>query len=257
MFHTLALAVLLQQEIPARYVEAAKGIELPDLAPWREKSPQHAKAADVIGDRANWARGLKAIDDRLGLFADKPKIRVAVEESDEPRPAKGAGRRGEGEVRFNMRRVVEYIRKVEELERLREYGKEVKYRVPPTPLPVLIHHELAHCFAGSYDELWLTEGLAAYAATETAHLWDFQNRKAAVEALDAVAERDAYARGYCALAWIAEKHGHEKLKAFVARVTGDRTAVRKAFEDATGKPWAESLAAERDWAREYLKSFTP
>jgi hypothetical protein len=257
MIHALALAVLLQQEIPAKYVEAAKGIELPDLASWREKSPQHAKAVDIIGDRANWALGLKAIDDRLGLFVEKPQVKVAVEESDEPRPAKGAGRHGTGEVRFNIRRVVEYVRKVEELERLREYGKDVKYRVPPTPLPVLIHHELAHCFTGAYDELWVTEGLAAYAATETAHLWEFQNRKASVEPLDAVAERDAYARGYCAVAWIAEKHGRDKLKAFVERVTKDRSAVRKAFEEASGKPWAESLAAERDWAREFLKSYTP
>ncbi len=252
----ILLALLVQ--VPEKYVEAAKTIEIPELVAWADRSPQHKKAVDIIGDRANWAKGLQRVDEKLGLFVAKPKIRVVVAENDEPRPAKGGGRRGEGEVHFNLRKMVEAIRKLEDFEKMRGYGKDVKFRVPPTPLPALIHHELTHVFAGTYDELWLTEGLATFTADETAHLWDFQERKAQLDTLDkTMTDRDAYARGYCGVAWLESKLGAEKFKALVARLVEDGAGARKAIEEATGLGWDAVLAAERESARELLKKHTP
>lgn len=244
----------LAQEPAAKYVEAAAGVELPgDLAVWREKGTHHARAIDTIGDRAVWARGMAAIDERLGLFVAKPRIRVEVVDTDDPWPARGAGQGGDGTIRFNIRRMAEYAQKVAEFEQLRDRGKAVRFVVPPTPPSALVAHELVHCYAGKFDEAWVTEGLATYAARETAYLWDFQKRKATLEPLGAVGEADAYARGYCALDWLSTKHGAEKLRAFVARIVGDRSAVRAAYADAAGVTWDEAVAAERDWSRALLR----
>ncbi|MBI2930329.1 MAG: hypothetical protein HYY16_01645 [Planctomycetes bacterium] len=260
MHVVLAIGVLLAlQEPPRKYLEAAAAIELPqDLQAWRARSPQHARAVAVIADLAVWARGLQLIDERLGLFAAKPRIKVIVKEDDGERIAKGGGRKGVGEVHFNLRPMVEYVRTLEEIERMRQQGKDLRFRVPPTPISALIHHELAHCFAGTYDDLWLTEGLAAFAAGETAHLWDFQNRRAVLRGLDKpMSEADAYARGLCALSWMEEKFGSARVKAFVAKIVEDRSVARKALEEATGLGWEALLAQEVEWSRAFLEKFTP
>jgi hypothetical protein len=245
--------------VPDRYEKAAARIRLPDAKArktWAGKSEHHRRVVETLSDPANWAWALQAIEDRLGLFFPEGEVEVVFEELEERRPARGGGRDGKGIVKFNLRRLAEYAREVEQA-RKRETGIAI-WVVPPVTLESMITHELAHVSTGPCEEKWLAEGLASFAAGDTAFLFAFNDRGGRVEPLDRpVAEEDGYARGWAFLEWLREKHGAEKVRELAGFVRNEGAALAEAAPAVTGKTWAEVVKEEHAWSREFLSRFKP
>lgn len=251
----LILSLLVQDE---KYAKAAEKIKLPakaDLDALAAKSDRHKRTIAMISDRANWAAGLKRIEEKLGMFTETPKIEILVEESTDPKPAKAGGEDGAGAIKFNVTFYVAFLKRLDDVAETRKYGKDARWVIPPAKLDALMIHELVHCFAGTFEQQWMTEGIASWVAGDDSILWDFAYKKRAVNGLDQlVTEDDAYARGWAFLEWI-HSLGDGKLEAFLKTILKDRKAVKKAAETASGKDWATLVLVERDWSRAFIKGY--
>jgi hypothetical protein len=241
-----------------RHKAAAEKLKMPakaELDAVAGKSERHKKAIALVVDRKNWAAGLKKIDERLGMFVEAPDIEVRVLESDDPTPAKGGGQDGKGAIVFNVKRMVEHFARLDQIAEAKRYGKEARWVIPPAKLEDLVHHELVHCFAGTFSEAWLTEGLASWVAGDESIVWDYAYRDRPVNPLDQmVKDEDAYGRGWAFLEWMKSLGGN-KLNAFLKGCLKDRQKVRKIAEEVAGKTWAELVLEERDWSVKFFNGY--
>lgn len=255
MTWALALAVLLQE----KYDKAAERVLFPEdevLRAWSSRGEIERRLIGQITDRKVWAAAFRQIDEKLGLFSETSEVKVALEESSEDRPARGGGRRGRGGVRFNMRKLVDYFGKLEELSRLEREGKRVRWQVPPVKFETMVTHELVHVFCGSYAEKWLTEGVACYVAGDTSFLYAFQLRGGRVDGLDKmVPDEEAYPRGMAFFAWMEAEWGKDKVREFVDRVTHQGEAAADAAAAVTGRPWPRLVLEEKAWSAAYVAKF--
>lgn len=258
MWTLIFLAALATQD---RHDTAAERVVFPDeeaLQSWRRRGDREKRLVALLTERKHWAAAFREIDEKLGLFSDESRVRVMIEDLDETWPAQGGGRNGKGAVRFNMRKLVEYQKKEDEHLRLVASGKKLKVIVPPTRLETILTHELVHVFCGTLPENWLTEGMACWAAGDTALFYGFNHRGARVEPLDrAVPAEDAYARGMLFFAWLEEQHGRGKVRELVARVREKSEAGGAAAAAVIGREWASLLPEEKTWSEKHLAKFKP
>ncbi len=241
-----------------KYAKAAEKLKLPakaDLDAIAAKSDRHQRTIALINDKKNWAAGFRKIEEKLGMFTESPTIEVFVEESSDPKPAKAGGENGSGAIKFNVTFYIAFLKKLDDVADLKRYGKSAKWLIPPAKLDALVHHELVHCFAGTFEQQWMTEGIASWVAGDDAIVWEFAYKNRPVNPLDQlVTEEDSYARGWAFLEWIASL-GADKLKEFLKTILKDRKAVKKAAETACGKDWATLVLIERDWSRAFIKGY--
>jgi len=243
-----------------QYDVIASKVRFPDGETQRQASKPseaHRKVVNLITERTNWARAFRTIHERLGILPTDVDIQVLLEETDETRPASGAGKDGHGTVRFNMKLLGPFQQRLDEYDLQRMSGKRIKLLVPPSRLDTIVTHELTHIVCGAFEDAWLTEGLASYAAGEDVLMHDFNHRGAKVEALDHKLDRtDAYARGLSFFRWMEKEFGSEKVRAFagrVARVRDGKPAPVAA--EVLGLSWDQLLPREKAWSAEYIATF--
>lgn len=257
------VCALLLAAVPAqdKYGKAVERMLFPEESVLTElagRSEVHQRLVLLLADPGIWARMFRVIDEKLGLFTEKCDIQVLIEENDEPQPARGTGKGGRGAVKFNLNRLVEYQKKVDEYQREKAAGKIVRWIIPPVKLEVIIVHEMAHVFCGTYEEKWLTEGAACYVGDDTSVLYAFNNRGARVEGLDqAVPDEDSYARGMAFFRWMEATCGGEKLRDFLKRLSQKGEKYREAAEAVTGLSWDRIVADEKTWSAAWLEKFKP
>lgn len=253
----LLLGVLFALQADAE--KAAAGIRMPEekiLKEWAAKGERQKRIIDLITDRRHWVEAIKLIDGKLGLFAGACEVEVTIEESPGPKPAHGKGEGGKGVVRFNMRKLVEYLARLDEYKELERGGKVLKWVIPPMKMEAIIHHELAHVFCGTFDDKWVTEGIASYVAAETTLVYSFNHRGGRVEGLDKpLPEADSYARGMAFFMWLEAIHGRDKVRAFADRIANRKESPAVAAAAVTGMSWDRLVLEERSWSAAWIARF--
>src|SRR5204863_4011948 len=123
----------------------------------------------------------------------------------------------EGRVRFNLPKLEEYQRKVDELEKqkknLEAEGRKAVFRVPPARLDRMIWHELTHVLQrGCEGPDWFREGMAVWVSEDPNTLLAFASAGRKVESIEMLlpARNDAYARGHLFWKWLDSKGAAKK-----------------------------------------------
>lgn len=252
----IALVALLDQ-----YDRAAEKVRFPDdevLRQWSSKSESHRKVINMISDRRSWAKAFEIVDHRLGMLPANPDIGVSIEDSEDNHPACSTGKEGKGVVRFNMRHLAAYQERLDEIANQEKGGKGMRWIIPPMRMEAIIPHELTHVVTGGFEELWLAEGLASYAASDEVVFYMFNLRKSRVDTLGRlVPEADAYARGMSFLLWLEKEHGADGVRTFARRVSREGVAPSRAAAEVAGQPWETIVLIEKTWSAEYIAQFRP
>lgn len=197
------------------YLEGLIGKEYPEMVEW-------------LYDREQWARALKTLDEKLGLWASGIDIKVTFGESQFGTFGQGSGFNGKGKIQFSVPRLVEWWNKFHEL---------------GSPMV----HELTHVYTGGISKYgaWLAEGMANFAQDNKIALSSIAGEFSAsgklldVESTKVIPE----ARGMLFLEYMASTYP-EKFKDFVGFVVYDDEDYREAAEYSSAP---EEFAAEKDW----------
>ncbi len=239
--------------------EAAEKIRFPAdlvLKEWSARSDTHRKLITFITDRKEWTRSFEKIQAKLGILPPNGDIQVAICEEDNSRFAWSKGAGSTGTVSFNMKLLAPHQKRMDDVDQEIQSGKLAPWIIPPQRLDSLLTHELTHIVSGSIEEPWLAEGMATYAAGDESFFYNFTRRSARVDRVNAdLSEADRYPRGMSFFRWIEAEHGMEKLKEFVARVSGGREKPGPAASDVLGRSWEQILAREKAWSTEYIAKF--
>ena len=254
----MRIAILLLLLSPRdRYEEASEKIRFPTaekLVEWAEKSGLHRKVLVEFTDRKKYAAGLRTIQEKMGVFRAEIDIEVDFEETDDRRPARAGGKEGKGKIYYNLKRLAEYQRKSEEFEAERRAGHQLVWVVPPPTYQGIVTHELTHVIVGTFEEKWLTEGLACWVADDHTPLHAFNHKKGTVESLDRpVSEDDAYPRGLLFILWMEKRWNRDMVRKFVARVSAESESAKDALFSVTGNTWPRMADEEQGWSQEYCK----
>jgi hypothetical protein len=253
---TLAIAFLALLDSYDRAAEKVRFPQDSSLREWSRKSEGHRKVIDMITDRKQWAKAFQTVDLKLGLAPADPDVRITIEDTDDKRPACSAGKDGRGFVRFNMRLLVPYQDKLDEIERDKAAGKKMRFIVPPMRLDAVIPHELAHVICGGFEESWMSEGIASYVGDDDVIFYMFNHRGSRVDTLDRVVpEDDAYARGMVFFLWLEKERGADGVRAFARRIVRDGILPSRAAADACGIPWEKVVLREKTWSDEYIAKY--
>jgi hypothetical protein len=254
MMVAIALLALLDQ-----FDEAAEKVRFPAdevLQQWSGKSDTHRKLIKRISDRKEWAAAFQTIQGKLGLLPADVDIQVALDEADNGKFAWSRGKDGHGTVWFNMKLLAPHQKKLDDVDLEIQSGRLAPWIIPPQRLDSVTIHELTHVVCGGNEELWLSEGLATYAAGDESFLYTFNRRAGRVDAVSgSLSNADAYPRGMSFFRWMEQSHGSGKLKEFVGRVAGGREKPGPAAEEVLGLPWEQILLREKAWSTEYLAKF--
>jgi hypothetical protein len=250
---TLLLLLLAPKD---RYEEASEKVRFPaaeKLVEWAEKGDLHRRILIEFTDRKKYAAGLRRIEEKMGVFRAELDIEVEFEETDDRRPARAGGKEGKGRIYYNLKRLAEYQRKADDFEAERRAGHNLVWVVPPPTSAGIIAHELTHVICGTFEEKWLTEGIACWVADDHTPLQSFNHRKGKIESLDLpVSEDDAYPRGLLFFLWMEQRWNRDMVRKFVGRVAAQGSH-KDALFDATGNTWARMAGEEQGWSQEYCK----
>jgi hypothetical protein len=242
-----------------QYDDAAEKVRFPAdemRRQWAAKSETHEKLVKQITNRRGWAKAFQAIHEKLGLFPPEVEVEVVIVEGNDNRLAWSLGKDGKGTVSFNMKLLPPHQKKLDDIDQEIQAGKLAPWIIPPQRLDNLVTHELTHIVCGCLEEVWLSEGLATYAAGDEHYLYSFNLRGGRVESLDrALSEADAYPRGLSFFRWMEKAHGADKLREFAGRVAGGREKAGDVAGDVFGSSWARILAREKAWSAEYIPKF--
>lgn len=266
MLATLALLLLVQADDHAR--DVVKRMTFPDEAAvkkWTDQGPEHQRLVDVLLKRENWVSAVKTVEEKLGPIGDAWTIEVALREWNGTTVAMGDRVGDRAQVRFNMRKLGDYERKMDGFrkqdEELRKKGKRLAWKVPPIRYERILHHELTHILQGETKSPgWFHEGLASWIGNDMSYVIAFGYLKKPVQAVDVDLSADAddeYGRGMMFFKWLESKNGQAGIKKLFRLTVVDGGDWKKALEEVTGLKWAGILEAEREWSERYCKSHAP
>jgi hypothetical protein len=254
MLAALALMAFLDE-----FDDAADKVKFPSdevLTQWAKKGDVQQKLVRTLTDPKGWAQAFEAIQKKLGIGPGKVDIDVVFVEADGLRLAESKGSCGFGIIRFNMKRLVPYQKKMDDVDREMKAGKLAAWIIPPRRIDTVIAHELTHVMAGGGDALWVAEGLATYAAADDSFLYEFNQRGGRVDSLDRpVSEDDAYSRGLSFFRWVEKEHGPEQVRKIAFRIATGVEKTDAVAADVLGKSWDQILLREKAWSAEYLSTF--
>ena len=235
----------------------------PDRVTFESASPatdEGRRVVEALARKESWSAGFKAVEEKIGPFPAGLTVRVSFDwPGDEYGQGSGTGKRGW--VRFNLSKLEDYQRKVDEVERqkkaLEAGGRKPVFRVPPARLERMIWHELTHVLQGGCEGPdWFREGMAVWASEDPNALAAFAHAGKKAEPIEAplAEKKDAYARGHLFWKWLDSK-GAAKRGAGAACL--GRVDWKAALVDATGLPWEKLIAAEQEWSAAELEKLRP
>jgi hypothetical protein len=245
------LALALQDRSEALFEQVT--IQAPEPA-----SPEQKRILDVLTKKENWVSAFRAIEEKLGRFPDTLRVKVTFDWTGEEF-AQGAGAGTTGVVRFNLPKLEEYLKKLDDLDQQRKdlarQGKRLVYKVPPARFDRIIYHELTHVLQAGYPAPdWFIEGMAVWLADDANTLYGFGVAGKKVESIETpLSEKhDCYARGHLFFKWLSDRGSLRK----VARATlFERRTWKRALEDSTDLPWESLVPAELEWSEKEIEKF--
>lgn len=232
------------------------GVEAKNDPAWKE-------IVERFEDRTAWMKLLEELDQQLGIVPGAGlTIDVAISSQDQGHPAvTGASLAEKGKIDISMPALLR------DATRLKES--------PAFILKVGLLHELTHCFQRTSDgkgvaglwPLWLTEGMAAFAADDLFldRQFKLQNIDAVDDLTDVPEEIAAY-RGLLFFKYVYHRVGREKLRTFTGNLLRETERAQKepdpkkrvleihhALQGLVDESWDDFTAAEKVWARQYLR----
>jgi hypothetical protein len=218
-----------------------------------------ARPGGEAGDRVvaalrsaeNWRAAFRAIEARLGPMPAEMAVAVTFDYDGEEM-AKATSKGALGAIRFNLRKLEEHQKRVDDLEKqkkdLAREGKRLVFRVPPARLDRILWHELTHIFHGELAAPeWFSEGLAQWLADDPNCLRAFVFDGRDVEEIEAPPghKNDVYARGHLFWSWVATRGA---TKSAVKLAVVEHGAWKASLEKALGLGWDDIVRSEREWS---------
>jgi len=239
---------------------AKKNAERIAFAKVEPRSDEEKRVLALLTERSRWAAAFKEVEEKLGgAFKDDTAVEVTFDyEGDEFAKMAGAVK-----IRFNLRKLEAYQKKLDDLDRQRrelaKQGKRMTFRLPPAKFDRFIPHELTHVLQkqkGVEAPEWFEEGLAQWVGDDPNVLIGFVLAERKVESIEAPAAEanDVYPRGHLFFKWLDSKGAIKKTCA--AALFGG-VPWKKALEEATGLAWDNLLTTERDWSLKEVDKLRP
>ena len=223
----------------------------------RPESPAGERVDALLRSKEHWAAAHRAIEARLGPMREGIDLTVSFDYDGEE-VAQAAARDGIGKIRFHLKKLEEYQRKLDAFEKqkkeLAAKGSRLVFKVAPARLDRVIWHELTHIFHADYAAPdWFKEGLAQWLSEDRNAIEGFALSRKKVDTIEEpVAEKiHVYARGPLFWSWIDTRGA---VKRVVRATVLEGGAWKPAIEKALALSWPNIEAAEREWsAREVAK----
>lgn len=224
------------------------------------RSDEERRVVDVLTRKENWLAAIRAVEEKIGTFPEGLTVKATFDwPGDEYAHGGGAGDRGW--VRFNLKKLEAYQKKIDAVEQQRieeeKKGRRVVLRVPPARFDRILWHEMTHVLQRGYDAPdWFREGMAVWVSDDPNCLAAFANLGKKADRIETVLAdtNDTYARGHLFWKWLASK---ELVKKTVDATVIGRKEWKASLEEATGLTWEKLVAAEQEWSAKELEKIRP
>ena len=234
-----------------------------EVKTWSDKGPEYKNVLDIVLKRESWRSAVKLVEERLAPFGGDWTIQVSLAEWEGDHPSEADRKDKAATVRFNMKRLSAYEKKMidyrRQEEELRKQRKKIVWKVPPLKYDRLIVHELVHVLQGPYaSPPWFHEGLASWAGADPNYVMAYLYNNEEVKDVESPLDGDnLYGRGHLFMMWLEKKSGpgvFAKLaKATIVEGADAKAALEKLLETSWEKITAEELA----WTLQYAKKNRP
>jgi hypothetical protein len=223
-------------------------------------SDEERRVVEVLARKEHWVAAFRALEEKVGPFPDETSVKVTFDWAGDEY-AHGGATSEKGWVRFNLKKLEQYQKKIDEIDKQRKAleaaGKRAVFRVPPARFDRMIWHELTHVLQRGADAPdWFKEGMAEWVSEDVNVLASFAASDRKVGGIEAPMQEKAetYARGHLFWKWLDSKGA--------ARKTAAATVVARrdwkiALEEATGLPWEKLVAAEQEWSAKEVEKLRP
>ena len=234
-----------------------------EVKDWADKGPEYKNVLDIVLKREAWTAAVKTIEENVAPFADDWKIQATLAEWEGSHESHGERADKAGTVKFNMKRLAAYEKKMIDYRRqeaeLKKKGKRFAWKVPPLKYDRLIVHELVHVVQGTYGGPdWFREGLASWAAADPNCLMGFLYNNNEVKQVESPLEGDdLYGRSHLFMMWLEKKAGREVFKKLTKATILDAGEVKTALEKLLGTTWEKISAEELVWTTQYANKNRP
>lgn len=243
----LALAAV-PDERAERHFDRMK-IEAPDLS-----DDVSRRVVVTMLQKEHWVGAFTDLADRFARFPEDLDLTLDFKlESDEVARTVWTG--SDWKISFNLKKLCELQKRLDELEKMKREGKQFVFKVPPLKMDRLVYHELTHVLQGRFDAPgWFIEGMAQWVGDDFNVLCQFAKDKKAVRGLDRqITDRnETYARGHLFWKWLDTRGATSKAfdLAFVKRLPW-----QQALEEATNRSWVNIVAEESEWSNRELQKY--
>jgi hypothetical protein len=261
------LAALLAQSADDHPRAVAGRIQFPsadDVKSWTDKGPEYATVLKAVLAKETWGAAVKFLEENLAPFSDDWTIAVSLGEWEGDHPAHGERDGKAAVIKFNMKKLGAYERKMIDFrkqdEDLRKNGKRIEWKVPPLKYDRLIPHELVHVLQGGFASPdWFHEGLASWAGDDMNYVKAFLYKAESVQDVEAKlgTDDDVYGRGQIFMKWLEQKLGRAAFKTLAKSTFIDGGAVKPALEKLLKIDWDRIKADELAWAKTYSTQQKP
>lgn len=234
-----------------------------EVKKWTDKGPEYKNVLDVVLKRETWRSAVKFIEEHLAPIADDWRIEVTLTEWEGNSPAQSERGENAAPVRFNMKRLSGYEKKMidyrREEQELKKKGKRFAWKVPPLKYDRLIFHELVHLVQGTYKSPdWFIEGLASWAGADPNYVMAFLYENDEVKGVESpLTEVNLYGRSQLFMMWLEKKSGREIFKKLVKATFIDGGEPKPALEKLLGTTWEKITAEETEWTTKYATKNRP
>lgn len=243
----MALAVL-PDERAERHFDRMK-IDAPDLS-----DDVSRRVVVYLLQKEHWVGAFTDIADRFARFPDDLDLTVDFKlDSEEVARTSCSG--NEWKISFNLKKLCELRKRLDEIEKMKREGKQFVFKVPPLKMDRLVYHEVTHVLQARFEAPgWFVEGMAQMVGDDLNAVCQFAKDGKAVRGLDrAITDRnETYARGHLFWKWLETRGATSKTfeLAFLKRL-----AWQQALEEATNRSWANIVAEESEWSARELQKY--
>jgi hypothetical protein len=213
---------------------------------------------EVLRKKEHWVGAYSALAEKFGPFPDDLVVTVDFNLRGEE-VAQGGGRKSRGVVSFNLEKLAEAQRGIEEAYAKKKAAEASGQRfvviVPPIRFDRIIYHELTHVLQQSYDApLWFLEGMAQLAGEDLNSICSFAQEKKKIQSIDVHLEgrKDTYARGHFFWKWLDSRGLAQRV--FELSIV-QRRGWKEALIEATQLSWESILLSEKEWSEKELDKF--
>ena len=262
----LLLLLLLLQSPDDRAREIVGRITFPTaevVKTWTDKGPEYKNVLDVVLKRESWKSAVKQVEERLGPFGGDWTIQVTLAEWEGNHPSEADRKDKAAGVRFNMKKLSSYEKKMIDFRRqeeeLKKQRKRFAWKVPPLKYERLIVHELVHVLQGTYaSPPWFHEGLASWAGADPNYVMGYLYANDEVKDVESPLDGDnLYGRSQLFMMWLEKKSGAGVFAKLVKATIVDGTEAKAAIEKLLETTWDKITAEELAWTTQYAKKNRP